>query len=333
MTRDTPPPPLSDPPAGLALPGMQWFHLELTHRLLDDLTLPTPGGLGALYRSVFGLALHRRAPALCERYAGDQSDSLRPWWLWPPDIGDETELPAGAVLRARFSLQAGAVSDVGACLQAFDDFGLLGLGTERSRAVLDDVVWLTPSGSVPVVVGHVPAPWCAPDVWQAAQAELGGLSDPQGAVWLRSVTPLRLKFRSALITEPPPLSEVLQACFTRLGALQRLAQPTATGHPTAWLSPEDKTAWIQWSCHLLPDRAWTQRAQVHRWSSRQQRAIRIDGLMGTWAYPSAARAALPWLRLGEHLQLGGKTTVGMGAFNAHLRAPYDDETEEKGGQA
>ena len=332
MTRDTPPPPPSNPPAGLALPAMQWFHLELTHRLLDDLSLPTPGGLGALYRSVFGLALHRRAPTLCERYAGDQSDSLRPWWLWPPDQGDETDLPAGTVLRARFSLHASAVPDVGACLQAFDDFGLLGLGTERSRAVLDAVAWLTPSGPEPVGA-PVPPPWCAQDVWQAAQAELTERPNPQqSGVWLNSVTPLRLKFRSALITQPPPLSEVLQACFTRLGAMLRLAQPTSASHPATWLSPEDKTAWLQWSRHWMPDLARTQRAQVHRWSSRQQRAIRIDGLTGAWAYPPEACAALPWLRLGEHLQLGGKTTMGMGAFNVSLRQPHGDDNEE-GGQA
>lgn len=312
-------------PVGLSVPAMRWWHLELSHRLLDDLHLPTPGSLGALYRSVFGLALHERAPHLFERFAGEQSDAPRPWWLWPTDLADDTCVPAGAVLNVRLGLHTSALPELAACLQAFEDFEHHGLGAQRSRLRLEAVRWLTPQGPVPLHSAddaqHPPTPWQADDVWRAAQAELS--AGQGGALWVQTVTPLRLKVASRLVTEPPPLSVLLLACFMRLGVLLTLSRESGEAGqvPPAWLSDAEKAPWLGWSRCLLPDLAWTQRAQIHRWSSRQQRAIRMDGLAGAWAYPGEACAALPWLRLGEHLQLGGKTTVGMGAFHIHIGGP------------
>ena len=316
-----------EPPDLHRLAQVQWLHLEVVHVLQGDLQLTVAASLGSLYRSVLGAALHTLSAEAFECFAGSASDVLRPWWLWPPEVEDTLWLQAGSALRARLSLHPVALPHLDACVQALAAFEQRGLGALRVPAQLVEVRVLAPEGVLPLHVAHQPqALWSAAEVWQAAAATpLPAEAGP--ALVLHALTPLRLKCHDRLVTRPPALNVVLLACMTRLQALMSLnngARPGHTwAHEQAALSPQDKAAWLTWATDWVPEMAQMQRVGVQRWSSRQQRNLRMDGLGGAWAYAAPAWVALPWLRLAEHWQLGGKTTHGFGVLRL-VADPTDD---------
>jgi hypothetical protein len=298
---------------------LQWLHLEVTHVLQGELQLDTAASLGSLYRSVLGAALHEHSSEAFECFAGGTSDVLRPWWLWPPEVGDDLWLPGGAVLKARLSLHPIALPHLGACVQALEDFGQRGLGTSRVPAQLVNVRVWAPQGVLPLSAAHLPqARWNAAQVWQAAAVNLPWPPAEAPPLVLHARTPLRLKCQDRLVNRPPALNVVLLACMKRLQALMSLhggARPGHTwAHEPAALNAQHKAAWLTWATDFVPEAAQVDRVGLRRWSSRQQRQMRIDGLSGAWAYAPPAWAALPWLRLAEHWQLGGKSTHGFGVL-------------------
>lgn len=293
-----------------ALCHLQWLHLEISHRLQDALALEAPYTLGALIRSVLGLALNRRSPAAFALFVGDQDDMLRPWWLCPPEVGDATWLPAGALLKSRLTLMPDALPHLSACLEALADFGTLGLGSRRAPAVLIDVRVIGPAGPQPLTA-TVPALWSGDAVWQAAQAETPAGADA-GPLQIQAHTPLRLKERGQVLRRAPTLEALVHTCFSRA---QRLLPPGSG----VLLHGPAKAVWLRGDQGQWPRQVELGGIRVPRYSARQGRAIEIDGLIGHWRYDHAG-AALPWLRLAEHLQLGGKTTLGFGALQVQRLA-------------
>ena len=291
-----------------ALSHLQWVHLEVTHQLQGALSLEAPYSLGALYRSVFGLGLHEQSEDAFQLFAGDQDDVLRPWWLWPPEIGADTWLPAGVLLQCRLTLQVQALPHLDACLEAMSAFGEHGLGRQRVSAVLTDVRVISPSG--PVDLGATaPERWTADAVWVAAQQEAA--SGHVATLAVQAHTPLRLKEGGQILRSAPSLETLVQRCLGRA----QLLLPEGSGA----LLTRDAKATLLAACQGQPARGVALGSvRVPRYSARQKRAMEIDGLVGTWSYAGAdVSRVLPWLRLAEHLQVGGKTTLGFGAMRVH----------------
>ena len=159
-----------------ALGTLRWVHLEVSHQLLAPLSLEAPFTLGALYRSVFGLALSRRSEAAFELFFGGNDEAPRPWWWWPAEVGMSTRLPTGAMLVSRLTLQDSAWAHLDACLAGLGDFFTHGLGRERAPALLTQVRVIAPWGVVPLG-GEQPACWSADALWQAACDEVQKVQD------------------------------------------------------------------------------------------------------------------------------------------------------------
>ena len=292
-------------PRATALRSLRWIHLELTHQLQGELQLDAPMTLGSLFRSVWGLALHSRSPQAFEPLFGPSAEAYRPWWWSPPDIGQDTRLPAGSRLVSRLSLQDTAWPHLGACLDALVDFGLHGLGPERVPAELRQVRLLGPDGAGSLHQGAQNAHWDALEVWQSALREAAdwGHAAPM-RVWAR--TPLRLKDQGLPLQQAPSLQTWVLRCMGRV----QMLLPQGAG---ALLAAADKQAWLERCEGVTAQGVTLWQQQLSRYSARQQHTMQIGGLCGNWSYPARGRVAWPWLRLAEHLQLGGKTTLGFGA--------------------
>ncbi len=308
-----------------ALPDLKWLHLESVHVLHGELMLDGPGTLGNILRSVVGLALHQDAPTTAELFMGRASDSdaMRPWWMWPQEP-DGWCLAAGSMLRVRWSLSAVGLPHLAPLVQALEGIGRLGLGSNRVKADLTTVQLLSPYGPMPLASALEPnAMWGAHLLWRHACAEAVPLmtgakeasSGPENRVWIRAHTPLRLKRRGELLLEAPSLDQLIAACIGRLDALARLAPGFVARDDTVWL---ERQVWVQWAQRFAALQPDTDGVSLSRWSSRQRRSMVLTGLRGVWSYDASAVLALPWLRLAEHLQLGGKTSFGMGTLQIEL---------------
>jgi hypothetical protein len=319
-----------------SLPELRWLHLESVHALRGDLSLGGPGTLGNVLRSVLGLALHQQAPATAERFMGraDEADALRPWWMWPQEP-DEGCFAAGAPLHVRWSLSATALHHLSPLVQALETIGRLGLGSQRVKADLVSLQVLSPYGTMSLSGAREPdATWSAQMLWQqacteaalqwsAAQAMPPGRFRP---LWIRAHTPLRLKRRGELLLAAPALDQVINACMGRLDALARASADKLPRPDALWL---ERQVWLQWAQGFEPLHTETVDVSLSRWSSRQRRSMVLSGLRGLWSYETLAVLALPWLRLAEHLQLGGKTSFGMGTLQVEL--PLIDPTPTQQG--
>lgn len=308
--------PCAMPAAPQALSALRWVHLEVSHQLQAPLTLEAPFALGALFRSVFGLALSRRSGEAFELFCGGQDDAPRPWWWWPPEVGTATRLPAGALLVSRLTLQDSALPHLDACLAALADFHTHGLGARRAPALLTNVRVLAPWGPV-LLDDKEPPCWHADAVWQAAEEEALGLHEGQTAqameqtqalgVHVRACTPLYLKEEGRVLRHAPALQTLVRRSMGRA----HLLLPAGSG---ALQAHQDKMGRLDTFSGIAAQDVQLACVQVSRYSARQGREMHIDGVAGNWSYSRAALAALPWLRLAEHLQLGGKTTLGFGTL-------------------
>lgn len=286
-----------------ALEQLRWVHLEVTHQLQDSLTLQAPYALGALMRSVFGLALHRHSPLAFELFFGEHNEDLKPWWWRPADIGVATWLPAGRKLQSRLSLHSSAVQHLEACVSALSDWDTLGLGSQRVPATLVQAQLMGPDGASPLTQNaHLPQ-WDAHSVWQQAQKE----QNDSSALRVQTQTPLRIKQQGRVLQSAPSLEALTSGC---MGRVQRLL-PAGSG---AMLCHAEKQHWLQQLRDIAVHTPQLHTTSVPRYSARQRHAMHIDGLCGYWDYTDHASVALPWLRLAEHLQLGGKTTLGFGVL-------------------
>ena len=158
-------------PRTSALRSLRWRRLELTHQIQDELRLDGPMTLGTLLRSVWGMALHGRSPQAFDLLFGPSQEAYRPWWWSPPDIGQDTRLPAGRLLVSHLNLQDSAWPYLEACLEALADLGQHGLGPDRVGAALRQVRLLGPDGACPLEQWAQAAPWDALEIWQAALRE------------------------------------------------------------------------------------------------------------------------------------------------------------------
>jgi len=298
-----------------ALGALRWVHLEVSHQLQAPLSLEAPFALGALYRSVFGLALKQRSGAAFALFFSGQDDAPRPWWWWPAEVGTATHLPAGALLVSRLTLQDSALEHLDACLAALADFYTHGLGARRAPALLTNVRVLAPWGPV-LLEDKEPPCWHADALWQAAEDEALGLHKAQAAqaeqggqavcgVHVRACTPLYLKEGGRALRHAPTLQTLVRRSMGRA----HLLLPAGTGALVDW---QDKMTWLDAVSSMAAQDVQLACVRVPRYSARQGRALHIDGVAGHWSYGPSALAVLPWLRLAEHLQLGGKTTLGFG---------------------
>lgn len=188
-------------------------------------------------------------------------------------------------------------------LHALERAGRQGLGKGRSRMRLDSAERETRVGS-----GH----------WQCIYQPGGPIDNappaappvppllPSGVVRIDLLTPLRLR-REGRPVRPDAFRFV--DLFTSL--LRRVSMLTYfhTDHPleTDFAGLTQKACEVEWDDSQMAWRSW------NRYSSRQQREVAMDGLMGHLVLPAQDLAPFwPYLWLGQFIHVGAGTSMGQG---------------------
>jgi len=127
-------------------------------------------------------------------------------------------------------------------------------------------------------------------------------------VALHIESPLRLKFQGNVIKAGPvPLPFLLDQIIRRFSLLTSY---WVDDNPEllATLSRTIPVCDYQWSGTSVYFEDW------QRFSVRQNEKLPFGGLMGQICYQGDIGPIIPWLEVGQHLQIGGKTTFGLGHY-------------------
>lgn len=269
-----------------------------------SLGLRWDGFAGNLLHSGIGMMLHRAAPELYEQLYGEADGEVRPrrWWLQPPLGEREVFAPLDAFYFEVFLLdrEAGWIEGL---IHAITLVGQAGLGRDRGRFRLERVEWVGFEtletaldwhewrGSSVVTLDKI----LAANRWPA---RLGQLK-------LHLLTPLQLKHEGMYVREAPEMSLLFDRLLGRVSQL--------TGRGKAYL-PGVEAARLAAAVTRL-HAAEVRWKPGKRYSARQDREMPFGGMVGRLVYRGADLSALyPWFALGEWLQLGAKTTFGLGVI-------------------
>lgn len=302
------------PPAGPsavlreALNATRWVRLEASHEAMADLLCEEFPG--AFWRSVLGRNLSD-IDGVAFHALFDPADSARPepaWCLTPPaDFGGW--VPRGGRLDCAITLFGSATVHLESCLRALEAFERTGIGPQGQRSPLRLVgAQLRTLSGVFAPISPAQA-MTALEVFDTACLEA---ALPPGALQVDFVSPARFKKDSALLSELPPLELLVRRSMGRLVAL------APAGLSEGVMARGEKHAWLD---AVRPSQVLNQLSidatTPGHYSGRQRRTYPLEGLKGSIAYSAPATIALPWLRLAEWVQIGGKTHFGFGVLSVH----------------
>jgi CRISPR/Cas system endoribonuclease Cas6 (RAMP superfamily) len=204
------------------------------------------------------------------------------------------------------------LTQAAACLGALHDLGRSGLGPQRGSARLCELAQVLPDGRWLPLAGARSRfeSVTAADLWDAGRTLLQQRDAAPAGLTVELLTPLRLRRNGQDLREPPTLEELWRR-FSR-----RLVTLLPPNLPGGVFGDQEHPQWCDWARGCALEDCRTQRVHWERWSARQQRAMPFEGLLGSLQYAAPAAQALPWLHLAHWLQLGAKTTFGLGVLRA-----------------
>ena len=274
-----------------------------------DFSLAT--GMGALWRSALGRALHATSTAaFADLYGEGQQGRL--FALCPPlrPVRPAETFEWGVTLFGPHGAHAEAV------VQAIQRAGLDGVGHQRQRALLlsvDDGVgscwqfdrgWLRPPQTVDS------AQW-----WRNPPVYVVDAGEPQ-LLRIDCLTPIAFKCDNDWSTDIPALEQWVRR------ALGRTAQLSLAASQSNPIGRSRANQFIEWSRPVQSGQAVRHtKIMLRRRSSRTGHSMQLPTLLGTFVYrvPGAHRL-WPLLKWMELVQVGAKTAFGCGVVRAELSA-------------
>jgi hypothetical protein len=183
-------------------------------------------------------------------------------------------------------------------LKAFEKGQRLGFGKEKTPFNLISVVSILPNKIVPGLVPTRLIDWLTFDAGMNINTEVA----------LHFTTPVRIKVNDNILKhKAPDLPLLIKQIARRYSQLTRY-----------WVCDEQKL--LDQLYNELPhlgDYQQTDHCYFENWkrySFKQQGQLPFGGLKGQVSYFGEIANALPWLKLGEQLHIGGKTTFGLGKY-------------------
>jgi len=258
------------------------------------------GFSGSNWHGGLGMMLQRLAPSAF-RALYSAPDSARLYALRPPlaeafPVGDELEL--------QLSLFGAASAHVLACTQAINLLGEAGIDP-AGHYRLQQASVLRPDGDAVFFTaadGLLTPP---------SSSDLGDWLTPVHApreVRVRLLTPLRIKEGGDLVRDTPTYAQLLHRL---LGRLDQLAHVMAVDTPLAKSERGPLFEEAQQVQLLDADLHWQ---RLDRRSARTRQQMGFGGLLGQLRFSGDMALTLPWLLAGQHVQIGGKTAFGFGAY-------------------
>jgi hypothetical protein len=274
-------------------PAVPWHH--------DEPALALRGALGSAMQHLLCV----RAEPVCEP-CPRRSDCLIPSWYEPARVGQSRARPfwlrtsAGGRVAPERPLTLvwsflGALPRPSLPLEALHRASALGLGEERIPHALR-LTWRSPSG-------WTAEGWPQPVLLSALVGELPAADQP-----LRVHTTSRVRLhrpRQETALRRPSLADLLRSLILRVRKLERQLQL-----PKARVWPEPTSP-------RPPDRCVWEPMRV--FSAHQQHPIDLSGARAAWALEEGEEVAYrDLLAAGEWLQMGEKTSYGLGALRVTI---------------
>ncbi len=314
------------------------FSLRLTSLMV------LPPYKGGVFRGAFGAVFRR---VVCAYRRAECADCLlAPKCLYTsffepppppdyPDAGKFNQAPAPFVLNPPLTnrqafhpndsldfelvLMGPAVEALPYFVYTFMELGRQGLGRERGKYELTRIDLLRGKEKIQVYDGGT-------QTLRAYPPENDNLLLPEGnsvgALNVEFLTPLRLKVKGDLVTKLDfPL--FFQRLAHRLGMLTAFygtdsAQPDFSpllSKAGDVKSTSDKLFWYDWV----------------RYSGRQKTTMKFGGLRGKICFEGPLGPFMPYIRLGEQVNVGQGTSFGLGRYELAISPVVDpDLTGQKG---
>lgn len=283
--------------------GWEAFPILRLRFFLKSNGLSLPHFHGAFWHSVLGMGLKRRFPEVYEilwKSQGTQSYAIQA----PMTMGAHVQ--RGEILSFDLTLFGDATRFAFHCMETIHDVALLGLGSktfkgERGTATLVAVESVTPFGIAGVFregEGFLepPVPFPSGDILSISKGV------KTNRINLLCETPLHLKTDNHICMVSPEFSIIVKRL---LGRMNQFIPMPFTMEKKILL---DKSMEVSQGYH---DIIWF---DLHRWSSRQEKDLMHGGIVGTLEYIGDLTPFLPWLSMGQWLQIGNKTTFGLGVY-------------------
>lgn len=259
-----------------------------------------PAFSGSIWHGGFGKTLARRFPEVFHLLYVGQAEtrlhSLRP--------APGQDFPSGSRLTLELSLFGRAGEHVCACTQAIAQLGENGIDPAGHYRLTHAAVQ-TPSGDIEYFTATDgftrPPPTTDFRDWLPARR-----APP--AIELTLLTPLRIKEGGELVRQAPGYAQLLHRL---IGRLEQLAHVTGSRAP---LAADERAQLLAAAQHVRLTDAALRWSEIARRSARTNSRMRFGGLLGRLRFVGELNPTLPWLLAGRHVQIGGKTAFGFGAY-------------------
>ncbi len=229
------------------------------------------------------------------------SQAPPPYVLNPPLTNRQAFRP-GDNLEFELVLIGPAIEALPYFIYTFTEMGRRGLGAERGRYGLTGVALIRGEEAIRVYDGRTQMLSAYPlNDYIEAQPEENGVRE----IALNFLTPLRLKVKGNLVTKLT-FSLFFERLVQRLALLSSFynsAKAPFDFSPLLALAQgiavtDDELFWYEWE----------------RYSARQQETMKYGGLRGRIAFSGDLRPFMPYLSLGQQVNVGQSTTFGLGRY-------------------
>lgn len=258
-------------------------------------------------RGSFGFCLHEWAPLVYIDLFGKRATSAdnRPYVICP---GRKmlAAIDAGEAFDWQLTLVGAATRHAPACIEAMERLGTHGMTRARHRYRLQCVTVAADGDQVLYEDGRWRHAGGVGPARAAALFEYAAV--PGSAVSIELLSPLRLKADQDFVRATPAFATLFERL---LGRLQLLA---GLDDQAPLLSHEAKSALLKQTLRIVDADSRVGWEVLRRYSGRQRRTMEFGGLTGALRYHGSFEGVWPWLRLGEALHVGSKTTFGLGAY-------------------
>lgn len=250
---------------------------------------------GSTLHGWLGRQLHKEDRELFDLLYGEH-DQQQPKPYAISCYDHRTEFVENAILSFTLTLFGGVVQFADRLVTALSHKPL-GFGKLRAAIALHSVASQTPFG-LRLGIRPLPLVNCleqrAPNLVHSCSLQL--------------LSPLRLKEEGRIVKQGvPALADILVHTQRRLAYLVRY-----------WVNEDPKWQEAIRRPILLGEHQSLESAVYYedwlRYSNTQQRLLPFGGLMGELSYTGDIYHALQWLQVGQLLQIGGKTTFGLGCY-------------------
>lgn len=249
--------------------------------------------------------------------------------LEPPSPGGQV-LEAGSELVFHMVLIGHATGQLALIILALQRALAQGLTRARATSELLQVDWIDAKGTAhpvwsaqqPTISEHLavlplPVPDNALQFTVPTSNAAAARAQKDHQITLELLTPLRIQHQGQ------PLGVGQLTARSLIAALARRAALLMEFHGGNPLAPGGHRSWGDAAKHAtaLAD-TLTDTQELHwydwtRYSSRQQQAMTLGGVLGRWSLhgkPDVLSQLWPWLCLGQWLHVGKNATMGMGGY-------------------